>query len=43
MDRICIAVLEKICSLAGAGRYVVFSEDELTDAIPTGKTEAKKR
>lgn len=42
MDRICIAVLEKICSLAGAGRYVVFSEDELTDAIPDGEDGSEK-
>ncbi len=34
MDRICIAVLEKICSLAAAGRYVVFSEDELFETFP---------
>ena len=34
MDRICIAVLEKICSLAATGRYVVFSEDELFETFP---------
>ena len=37
MDRICIAVLDKICSLAGTGRFVVFSEDELFDAFPDGE------
>lgn len=37
MDRICIAVLEKICSLAAFGRFVVFSEDELFDAFPDGE------
>lgn len=42
MDRICIAVLEKICSLAGTGRYVVFSEDELSDAIPDGEERSEK-
>ena len=34
MDRINVAVLEKICSLASPGRYVVFSEDELEEALP---------
>lgn len=34
MDRVCIAIIDKICSLAEAGRYVVFSEDELFDAFP---------
>ena len=37
MDRICIAVLDKICSLAALGRFVVFSEDELFDAFPDGE------
>ncbi len=37
MDRICIAVLEKICSLAATGRFVVFAEDELLDAFPDGE------
>ena len=37
MDRICIAVLDKIRSLAGTGRFVVFSEDELFDAFPDGE------
>lgn len=37
MDRICIAVLDKICSLAAFGRFVVFSEDELYDAFPEGE------
>ena len=37
MDRICIAVLDKICSLAAFGRFVVFSEDELFDAFPDGE------
>lgn len=37
MDRICIAVLDKICSLAAFGRFVVFSEDELYDAFPDGE------
>jgi len=36
MDRINVAVLEKICSLASPGRYVVFSEDELEEALPEG-------
>ena len=45
MDRICIAVLDKICSLAAFGKFVVFSEDELFDAFPDGdnKTEAVLR
>ncbi|MDE6585252.1 MAG: hypothetical protein K2K80_01045 [Clostridia bacterium] len=34
MDRICVAVLDKINSLASAGRYVVFSEEELKEALP---------
>ena len=34
MDRICSAVLDKICSLATVGRYVIFSEDELFEAFP---------
>lgn len=42
MDRICIAVLDKICSLAGAGRYVVFSEDELMDSFPDGEERCEK-
>ena len=37
MDRISIAVLDKICSLAAFGRFVVFSEDELFDAFPDGE------
>ncbi len=37
MDRICIAVLEKICSLAAFGKFVVFSEDELFDVFPDGE------
>ncbi len=37
MDRICFAVLEKICSLAAVGRFVVFSEEELFDAFPDGE------
>lgn len=37
MDRICIAVLEKILSLSATGRYVVFSEDELLDCFPDGE------
>jgi len=37
MDRICIAVLEKIRSLAATGRFVVFAEDELLDAFPDGE------
>ena len=37
MDRICIAVLEKILSLSALGRYVVFSEDELLDFFPDGE------
>lgn len=37
MDRICIAVLDKICSLAALGRFVVFSEDELYEAFPDGE------
>lgn len=37
MDRICIAVLDKICSLAASGRFVVFSEDELFDSFPDGE------
>ena len=36
MDIINVAVLEKICSLASPGRYVVFSEDELEEALPEG-------
>ena len=37
MDRICIAVLDRICSLAAFGKFVVFSEDELYDAFPDGE------
>ena len=37
MDRICIAVLDKIRSLAGTGKFVVFSEEELFDAFPDGE------
>lgn len=37
MDRICSAVIDKICSLATVGRYVVFSEDELFEAFPEGE------
>lgn len=36
MDRICVAVLDRICSLAAFGKFVVFSEDELYDAFPEG-------
>lgn len=41
MDRISIAVLEKICSLAAFGRFVVFSEDELYDAFPDGEDKSE--
>lgn len=37
MDRISSAVIDKICSLATVGRYVVFSEDELFEAFPEGE------
>ena len=36
METVCCAVLDKICSLAGFGRYVIFSEDELFEAFPEG-------
>lgn len=41
MDRICFAVLEKICSLAAFGRFVVFSEDELLDSFPDGEIKSE--
>lgn len=34
MDRICSAVLDKICTLAAIGRYVIISEDEFYEAFP---------
>ena len=34
MDRICKAVLEKICALAPLGRYVIISEDEFFEDFP---------
>lgn len=34
MDRICNAVLDKICSLAAIGRYVIISEEEFFEAFP---------
>ena len=34
MDRISCCVLDKICTLAPLGRYVVFSADELFEAFP---------
>lgn len=36
MDRICSAVLEKICSLSDVGRYVVIAEDEFLECFPDG-------
>lgn len=36
MDRICVAVLEKIRSLSPAGRYVIIAEDEFYEAFPDG-------
>lgn len=42
MDRINVAVLDKICSLASPGRYVVFSEDELEEALPEDGGDLKK-
>ena len=33
MDRICSAVLEKICSLTAVGHYIVVSEDEFSDVL----------
>ncbi|MDE6504289.1 MAG: hypothetical protein K2L42_00270 [Clostridia bacterium] len=36
METVCCAVLDKICSLAAFGRYVIFSEDELFEAFPDG-------
>ena len=43
MDRICNAVLEKICSLASLGRYVIISEDEFFENFPddSDKNEAE--
>ncbi|MCI8370006.1 MAG: hypothetical protein HFE41_02360 [Clostridia bacterium] len=37
MDRISNAVIDKICSFATVGRYVIFSEDELYEAFPEGE------
>lgn len=34
MDRICGCVLEKICSLAATGNYVIISEDEFYESFP---------
>ena len=34
MDGICVEVLNKINRLASTGRYVVFLEDELSEALP---------
>ena len=34
MDRICIAVLDKISTLAAIGRYVIISEEEIYEAFP---------
>lgn len=46
MDRISCCVLDKICTLAPLGRYVVFSADELFEALPDDEeatiTELKK-
>ncbi len=46
MDRISCCVLDKICTLAPLGRYVVFSADELFEAFPDDEeatmTELKK-
>ncbi len=46
MDRISVAVLDKICSLAPLGRYVIISEDEFFDNFPEDSeksdTELKK-
>lgn len=46
MDRICVAVLDKICSLAPLGRYVIISEDEFFENFPEdaekSETELKK-
>ena len=36
METVCCAVLDKICSLAAFGRYVIFSEEELFEAFPDG-------
>ena len=43
MDRICNAVLEKICSLASLGRYVIIYEDEFFENFPddSDKNEAE--
>ena len=46
MDRICNAVLEKICAAAPLGRYVIISEDEFFEDFPEdcekSETELKK-
>lgn len=36
MDRICVAVLDRIHSLSPAGRYVVIEGEELSEAFPDG-------
>lgn len=36
MDSICSAVLEKICSLASIGRYVIIADDEFFECFPDG-------
>lgn len=34
MDRICSAVLDKICELSAIGRYAIISEEEFFEALP---------
>lgn len=36
MDRICIGILDKICSLSSLGRYTVISEEEFLESFPEG-------
>lgn len=36
MDRICGAVLDKICSVSPVGRYAIIAEDEFFDYFPDG-------
>ena len=36
MDRICVAVLDKIQKLSPAGRYVIIAEDEFYEDFPEG-------
>lgn len=40
MDRICSALIEKINTLTGVGRYVIISEDEFLECFAEGEEPA---